>query len=399
MEQRLSWQLGASMPKPELDTRRARVAQAAGQPTVMHAMGARPNFVKMAPVIRALEQRGSIRQVVVHSGQHYDLKLSDEILSDLDVPPPDRFLGVGSGTHGEQTGNALIAFERVLTEEGPDLVVVGGDVNSTLACALAAAKLGIPIAHVESGLRSRDWTMPEEINRVITDRLSSVLLTHSPEAEQNLVAEGIEPSRIHYVGNTMIDSLRRLEPRARTLAAWRPHGLQERGYVLVTLHRPSNVDDPERLAEIVDALLELAARAPVMFPVHPRTRARLMDLGSRADLPGVHLLEPLGYLEFLSLEIGAGAILTDSGGVQEEASALGIPCYTLRPNTERPITISHGTNHLLGEDSQAITAVEISSAPPAPCAIPLWDGHASDRIAEVLTAFLSLHSRTRQETG
>lgn len=399
MEQRLSSPLGASIPKPELDTRRAQVAQAAGPPTVMHAMGARPNFVKMAPVIRALEERGGVRQVVVHSGQHYDLKLSDEILSDLDVPPPDRFLGVGSGTHAEQTGNALIAFERVLTEEGPDLVVVGGDVNSTLACALAASKLGIPIAHVESGLRSRDWSMPEEINRVITDRLSNLLLTHSPEAEENLVAEGIEPSRIHYVGNTMIDSLRRLEPRARLLAAWRQHGLQEREYVLVTLHRPSNVDDPERLGEIVDALLELAGRAPVMFPVHPRTRARLADLGTRADLPGVHLLEPLGYLEFLSLEIGAGAILTDSGGVQEEASALGIPCYTLRPNTERPITISHGTNHLLGDDSRAITAVEISSSPPAPCAIPLWDGHASERIAEVLTAFLSLRPRTRQETG
>ena len=397
MERHFHVRVDALATEPHRHACHGPVTHASGQPTVLHAMGARPNFVKMAPVIRALEERASVRQMVIHSGQHYDLKLSDEILSDLDVPPPDRFLGVGSGTHGEQTGTAVIAFERVLMEECPDLVVVAGDVNSTLACALAASKLGIPLAHVESGLRSRDWTMPEEINRVLTDRLSTLLLTHSPEAEENLLAEGIERDRIHYVGNTMIDSLRSLEPRARALATWRQLGVDERGYVLVTLHRPSNVDDPARLAQIVDALLELATRTAVVFPVHPRTRARLADLGTPAEqLSRIQLLEPLGYLEFLSLEGAAGAILTDSGGVQEEASALGVPCYTLRPNTERPITISHGTNRLLGEHPAAIADIEVSTGPAIPCAIPLWDGRASERIAAVLTAFLEpLISRTR----
>jgi UDP-N-acetylglucosamine 2-epimerase (non-hydrolysing) len=361
------------------------------RPSIAHAMGARPNFVKMAPVIEALASHGAPRQVVIHSGQHYDLNLSDEILRDLGVPVPDRFLGVGSGTHGEQTGKALIAFERALMEERPDLVVVAGDVNSTLACALAAAKLGIPIAHVESGLRSDDWTMPEEINRVLTDRLSTLLFTHSPEAEDNLLAEGIERSRIHHVGNTMIDSLRRLEPRARALAAWRRHGVEEYGYVLVTLHRPSNVDDPERLRRIMDELLRLAERSAVVFPVHPRTRARLEDIREPADADGrLRLIEPVGYLEFLSLEASAGAILTDSGGLQEEASALGIPCYTLRRNTERPVTISHGSNRLLGHDPAAIAEVTVLSGEPVPCAIPLWDGHAAGRIAGVVGDFLGL---------
>src|SRR5689334_12788634 len=356
-------------------------------PTVVHAMGARPNFVKMAPIIRALAKRGSVRQVIVHSGQHYDLRLSDEILSDLDVPPPDRFLGVGSGTHGEQTGKALIGFERALMEEEPDLVVVAGDVNSTLACALAASKLGIRIAHVEAGLRSHDWTMPEEINRVLTDRLSDLLLTHSPEAGEHLLVEGIEADRIHYVGNTMIDSLRRLEPRARALAAWEAHGLPERGYVLVTLHRPSNVDEPSRLEAIMDELAELAGRHPVLFPVHPRTRARL-EAQDSSRRRGVRLIEPVGYLEFLSLQLAAGAVLTDSGGIQEEASALGVPCYTLRRNTERPITIERGTNRLLGDDPAAIGQIELMTGEAVPCAIPLWDGHAAERIADVLDAVL-----------
>jgi UDP-N-acetylglucosamine 2-epimerase (non-hydrolysing) len=353
-------------------------------PLVAYVIGARPNFVKMAPVVDAMRRRGGTRQLIVHTGQHYDRKLSDEILEDLDFPAADVQMGVGSGTHGDQTGKILIAFEQILFEHDPAVVVVAGDVNSTLACALAASKLGIQVAHLESGLRSADWTMPEEINRVLTDRLSDVLLTHSPEAEENLVNEGIEPSRIRYVGNTMIDSLRRLEGKARRRETWRPLGVRERGYVLATLHRPSNVDDPARLAAIVDALIDLGLRFPVVFPVHPRTRARLGASAERLAAGNVICIDPLGYLDFISLQGSAGAIVTDSGGVQEEASALGVPCYTFRPNTERPVTITHGTNVLLGDDPAQIASVRIATHEPTPCAIPLWDGHAGERTADVL---------------
>jgi UDP-N-acetylglucosamine 2-epimerase (non-hydrolysing) len=358
--------------------------------SIVLVVGARPNFVKMAPVVEALGAVPGFRQLVVHTGQHYDVRMSDEILADLRLPPPDLFLGVGSGPHGQQTGKALIAFEEVLLEARCDLVVVGGDVNSTLACALAAAKLRIPVAHIEAGLRSYDWTMPEEINRVLTDRLSEFLFTHSPEAADNLEAEGIPRERIHYVGNTMIDSLRKYEGRARARAVWQRLGLAKREYVLVTLHRPSNVDDPARLSLIADQLRRLARQAPVVFPMHPRTRARLekTDRSAELDAGGVNCVQPLGYLDFLSLEIGAGAILTDSGGVQEEASALGVPCFTFRPNTERPVTMTRGTNVLLGDDPAAIAEVRFSHRPPTPCAIPLWDGHAGTRIATVvLSAF------------
>jgi UDP-N-acetylglucosamine 2-epimerase (non-hydrolysing) len=356
--------------------------------TVVYAVGARPNFIKMAPVVEAVGRRGLFRQLVVHTGQHYDERMSAEILTDLGFPKPDRFLGVGSGSHAEQTGFTLIAFERVLLEERPDLVVVSGDVNATLACSLAASKLGIPIAHVESGLRSRDWTMPEEQNRVLTDRLSDLLFTHSPEANENLRAEGIAAEKIHYVGNTMIDTLRRLEREARSRRVWAALGVEENAYALVTLHRPSNVDDEESLQAVVEALAELGKHTPVLFPVHPRTRARLVTLGGieRLERAGVACLEPLGYLDFLSLESGAGLIVTDSGGLQEEAAALGVPCYTLRANTERPITISQGTNTLIGDDPTAIAALRLSGEPPAPCAIPLWDGHAAERAADVIAA-------------
>ncbi|MGH3039490.1 MAG: non-hydrolyzing UDP-N-acetylglucosamine 2-epimerase, partial [Gaiellaceae bacterium] len=239
--------------------------------TVVFAVGARPNFVKMAPVIEAVGRLGLFRQLVVHTGQHYDERMSAEILDDLGFPKPDRFLGIGSGSHGEQTGFTLIAFERVLLQERPDLVVVSGDVNATLACSLAASKLGVPVAHVESGLRSRDWTMPEEQNRVLTDRLSELLFTHSPDANENLLAEGIDGDRIHYVGNTMIDTLRRLEREARDRSVWTAHGAAEKKYALVTLHRPSNVDHEGRLRAIVDALTRLGEHVPVLFPVHPRT--------------------------------------------------------------------------------------------------------------------------------
>ena len=360
-----------------------------GEPQlVVHVVGARPNFIKMAPLIDTLRRRGVHRQLVVHTGQHYDQRMSEEILNDLGFPKPDYSLGVGSGSHGEQTAKVLMAFEEILLEERPALVVVAGDVNSTLACALAASKLGIPVAHLEAGLRSGDWSMPEEINRVLTDRLSDVLLTHSPEAEANLEAEGVDVSRVRYVGNTMIDSLRRFEAQARERAAWRAHGVERGGYVLVTLHRPSNVDEPHRLSEIVSALAEIGNRSPVIFPVHPRTRARLSDasLLDRLTNAGVRCVDPVGYLDFLSLQAGAGAIVTDSGGVQEEASALGVDCYTLRANTERPVTITHGTNELLGDTPAALLRIGLSRRPPTPCAIPLWDGHAAERAADALTA-------------
>jgi UDP-N-acetylglucosamine 2-epimerase (non-hydrolysing) len=359
-----------------------------GRTTIVHVVGARPNFVKMAPVIEALERRRVFRQVVVHTGQHYDSKMSDRVLADLDFPEVDIFLGVGSGTHGVQTAKVLSAFEKVLIDVQPDVVCVAGDVNSTLACALAASKLGIAIAHVEAGLRSFDWSMPEEVNRVLTDRLSDILFAHSPEATDNLKAEGICPGKVYNVGNTMIDSLRRAEKRAHDLRSWESIGMTERSYILVTLHRPSNVDDPGRLQGIVGGLVGLAAHAPVVFPIHPRTRARLAEDGGLTQLEeaGVACIEPVAYLEFLSLQAGAGAIVTDSGGVQEEASALGVSCFTFRPNTERPITLTHGTNVLLGEDPAEIAEVRPSPHPPTPCAIPLWDGHAGDRVADVLVA-------------
>jgi UDP-N-acetylglucosamine 2-epimerase (non-hydrolysing) len=361
-----------------------------GLGTVVHVVGARPNFVKMAPVIAALGDRGDVAQRIVHTGQHYDERMSAEMLSDLEFPEPDVFLGVGSGTHGVQTARALQAIERVLLEEEPDLVCVGGDVNSTLAVALAAAKLGIPIAHVEAGLRSFDWTMPEEINRVLTDRLSDILFTHSPEAASNLALEGIDPTRVRFVGNTMIDSLRRFEARAEEREPWLPLNLERGDYVLVTLHRPSNVDTGPQLRRIVDALVGLAEHTRVVFPVHPRTTERLRAEGLLSSLleAGVECLEPLGYLDFLGLEIGAGALVTDSGGVQEEASALGVPCFTLRPNTERPVTIANGTNTLLGEDPAPIADIRPRELEHRVAEIPGWDGHAGRRAADVIAAAL-----------
>jgi UDP-N-acetylglucosamine 2-epimerase (non-hydrolysing) len=361
-----------------------------GLGTVVHVVGARPNFVKMAPVIAALDDRADVAQRIVHTGQHYDARMSAEVLSDLELPVPDVFLGVGSGTHGAQTARALEAVERALLDEQPDLVCVGGDVNSTLAVALAAAKLGIPVAHVEAGLRSFDWTMPEEINRVLTDRLSTILFTHSPEAATNLAAEGIDPERVRFVGNTMIDSLRRFEARAEERSPWRTLRLRRGNYVLVTLHRPSNVDPGPQLRRVVSALVELAAHTRVAFPVHPRTTERLRAEGLLTSLldAGVDCLLPLGYLDFLGLEIGAGAIVTDSGGLQEEASALGVPCFTLRPNTERPVTITQGTNTLLGEDPAPIADIRPAELERREAHIEGWDGHAGQRAADVIAEAL-----------
>jgi UDP-N-acetylglucosamine 2-epimerase (non-hydrolysing) len=368
---------------------------------IVQVVAARPNFVKMAPIIDALARRPDVRQCVVHTGQHYDAKMSSEMLSDLGFPEPDVFLGAGSGRHGEQTAKVLAGFEQVLLDEQPDAVVVAGDVNSTLAAALAASKLGIPIAHVESGLRSFDWTMPEEINRILTDRLSDLLLTHSPEAADNLRREGIHERRVRLVGNTMIDSLRRFEAAARGRLVWERLGLRERAYVLVTLHRPSNVDSPPQLAGIVSGLSRLARECEVVFPIHPRTRARLERDGQlgRLERAGVIAIPPASYLDFLSLELGAGAIVTDSGGIQEEASALGVDCYTLRANTERPVTIELGTNTLLGDDPRLLADVRLSGHPPAPCLIPLWDGHAGERAAQAILTELGDLDTARVATG
>jgi UDP-N-acetylglucosamine 2-epimerase (non-hydrolysing) len=358
---------------------------------VVHIVGARPNFVKMAPVIAALRAHAGIAQRVVHTGQHYDDELSAHVLADLRFPTPDVCLGIGSGTHGAQTARTLEGVERVLLEERPALVCVGGDVNATLAGALAAAKLGIPVAHVEAGLRSFDWTMPEEINRVLTDRLSTVLFTHSPECDVNLQSEGIDTARVHAAGNTMIDSLRRFERQAEARRPWTRLGLPRGSYFLVTLHRPSNVDDAERLRQVIAGIAELAAVAPVVFPVHPRTRRRLERYGLTADLvrSGVRCTDPVAYVDFVGLELGAGAIVTDSGGVQEEASALGVPCYTLRRNTERPVTITHGTNRLLGDDPSAIAGIRLDAAIRRRIAIEGWDGQAGTRVARRLVAFLA----------
>lgn len=354
-------------------------------------VGARPNFVKVAPVLTALAAVDAIRTRVLHTGQHYDRRMSGAFLDQLHFPEPDFNLGVGSGTHAEQTAAVLVGVERVLTEAAIDAVLVPGDVNSTLAAALAAAKLGRLVIHLESGLRSRDWTMPEEINRVLTDRLSDLLLCHSPEAVDNLRAEGIDEGRIAVVGNTMIDSLFALLPAARETGAVAGRGLQAGGYVLTTLHRPALVDDPVRLAEVLDALGAVAEKLPVIFPLHPRTKARLDDHGAAVPA-GIRLLPPLEYLEFIDLEDSARLVITDSGGVQEETSALGVPCVTYRTTTERPVTVSLGTNELVGLDPEALRECCLARlAEPAKrveCSIPLWDGRAGERAAAAIATVM-----------
>jgi UDP-N-acetylglucosamine 2-epimerase (non-hydrolysing) len=352
--------------------------------TIVYVYGARPNFVKMAPVIRALRGRlPDTRHVCVHTGQHYDAEMSASILAELLVPEPDYALAVGSGMHGEQTARALERVEHVLVQAEPALVLVAGDVNSTLAAALAAVKLGIPVGHVESGLRSFDWTMPEEINRLLVDQISSWCFTHSPEAEHNLLREGVGAGRIHAVGNTMIDTLVRMQPRLQRSTVHARLGVAAKSYLLVTLHRPALVDGP-LLAETLAELEALAYLYPVVFPVHPRTRARLLELGPVG--PGVHLIDPVGYVDFLALESYAAGVITDSGGVQEETTYLGVPCFTLRENTERPITVTQGTNRLLGLRVEALREVpELIERAPAPGRPPDgWDGRAAERIAGVL---------------
>ncbi len=350
---------------------------------LVHVLGTRPNVVKMAPVIAATRERlGPQSSVIVHTGQHYDRAMSEIFLEELGVPEPDHMLGVGSGTHAEQAARVLERLEPVLRAERPDMVLVPGDVNSTLAAALCADRLGIAVAHVESGLRSFDRTMPEEINRVVADHLSELLFLHSAEAEDNLRAEGVPAERQRFVGNTMIDTLVALERRFRAREAARELGLEPGGYLLATLHRPALVDGP-LLGEAMEALDRVAAAMPVVFPVHPRTRKMLGDGRDRA----VILVDPIGYLDFLSLEADAAAVLTDSGGIQEETTYLGIPCFTLRDNTERPVTVRAGTNTVLGLAPQRIAEIpDLLPAVPAkpPQAPQKWDGRAAQRIADIL---------------
>ena len=343
--------------------------------------------MKLEPVAAALGRRSGVRHVIVHTGQHYDPEMSDAIFRDLGLPRPDVDLEVGSASHAQQTATIMQRFESVLIEADPDLVLVYGDVNSTVAAALVAAKLGVRVGHVEAGLRSRDWSMPEEINRVVTDRLSDLLFAPSRDAVANLLAEGVPAERIHFVGNVMIDSLVRLLPDARRREPWKGLGVSERGYVLVTLHRPSNVDDPGTFREILGALEDLANCHPVLFPVHPRTRARMAGLPWTPRGAGVHLLDPVSYIDMLGLTAGAGLVVTDSGGVQEETSFLGVPCLTVRPNTERPITCAEGTNRLVRSERAAILAAadqHWGRFAGGPCAIERWDGHTGDRIARVV---------------
>jgi UDP-N-acetylglucosamine 2-epimerase (non-hydrolysing) len=355
---------------------------------VCFVVGARPNFMKVAPVIDALRSV-DVEVLLVHTGQHYDPEMSDVFLGELGLPTPDVFLGVGSGTHAEQTAKALVGVESVLLELQPALVVVPGVVNSTLAGALAAAKLHIPVAHLEAGLRSFDPAMPEEHNRKLTDHLSDLLLTHSAGALENLEREGIDPARVHLVGNTMIDSLLSHLDAARARTPWTGHDFEEGSYALVTLHRPSLVDDESLLRETIEQLSALGETTPILFPAHPRTIERL---GSRAA-PNIILTGPLGYLEFLGLESAARFVLTDSGGVQEETSALGVPCFTLRDTTERPITLELGTNTLLGLDPARIADIPALLDPPrAAQEIPLWDGRAGERAAAVISQFLARSS-------
>ncbi len=360
---------------------------------VINVVGARPNFMKVAPIVEAMRRRATqFTPLLLHTGQHYDREMSDAFFRDLNLPRPDVYLGVGSGTHAVQTAAVMQRFEPVVVAEKPDWVVVVGDVNSTLACALVCAKLRIKVAHVEAGLRSRDRTMPEEINRLLTDQVADLLLTPSPDADENLRAEGIPSERIRLVGNVMIDSLFGQLKRAGGSRVREALGIAGRDYAAVTLHRPSNVDERAVLTRILEALDEISRRLPVIFPVHPRTRARIGEFGLAERVTrttGLCLVEPLGYLDFLRLWSGARLVLTDSGGVQEETTALSIPCLTLRENTERPITVGMGTNRVVGTDTQRITqaAFEVlegrggSEPRPAP---PLWDGHTADRILDAL---------------
>lgn len=355
---------------------------------ILHIVGARPNFMKAAPVITALTKYAHFAQLLVHTGQHYDANMSAIFFEELGLPQPDINLEVGSGSHAVQTAHIMIRLEEVVIKQKPDMVLVYGDVNSTIAAALVCAKLHIPVGHVEAGLRSFDPTMPEEINRLLTDQIADMLFTPSPDGDENLLREGIAAEKIHRVGNVMIDTLVRLLPQAE--ARWNDEPLSRwhgKRYVLVTLHRPSNVDDPSMLRALMETLVAVSHQVPILFPVHPRTRQRIAAYNIPTSSQTVHLIEPLGYLDFLALQQHAALVITDSGGIQEETTFLGVPCLTVRENTERPITVTMGTNILVGQDverlreeaSRLLTSDIRKGQVP-----PLWDGKASERIAGVL---------------
>jgi len=354
---------------------------------IIHVVGARPNFMKVTPVVNALAGNAEFSQTLVHTGQHYDANMSDVFFQQLGLAKPDVSLAVGSGSHAQQTAQIMMRFEQVVHGQRPDLVLVYGDVNSTVAAALVCAKLGIPIGHVEAGLRSNDRTMPEEINRLLTDQISDLLFTPSEDGNENLRREGVPPEKIHLVGNVMIDSLVRLRPKAQRLWPDVQKALALHEFGLVTLHRPSNVDDSRALREILSTLNEAAKRLPLIFPMHPRTRERIKKEGLNRFVSNLQIVDPLGYLEFLALQEHAVVVLTDSGGIQEETTFLRVPCITLRKNTERPVTTTIGSNVLVGQDMElliqelerAVQKDRQTGETP-----PLWDGKAAERIAGCL---------------
>lgn len=358
---------------------------------ILNIVGARPNFMKIAPVMREMKRRkNDFLPLLVHTGQHYDAAMSDSFFADLGIPEPDFHLEIGSASHAVQTAKIMTAFEPVVLQEKPDWVLVVGDVNSTIACALVGAKLGVKIAHVEAGLRSRDRTMPEEINRILTDAISDLLLTTSGDANENLKAEGVSDDKIKFVGNVMIDSLFYNLEKAKNLKARENLGLAAKDYAVLTLHRPSNVDEKKVFGGLLEALIAIGEKLPVIFPAHPRTRGNIEKFGFAERLAdsNIRLIEPLGYLDFMNLYSDAKLVLTDSGGLQEETTALGVPCLTLRENTERPITIEMGTNILVGtnpakikESAFEVLSRKISTDKKSP---PLWDGHAAERICDAL---------------
>ena len=358
---------------------------------ILNIVGARPNFMKIAPIAREMRRRvGEFQPLIVHTGQHYDEAMSDSFFQDLGIPQPNFHLEVGSASHAVQTARIMTAFEPVVLAEKPDWVLVVGDVNSTIACALVCSKLGVKIAHVEAGLRSRDRTMPEEINRILTDAISDLLLTTSPDADENLKAEGVAENKIKFVGNVMIDSLFYSLKLADDSRIRENLSLAGKDYAVLTLHRPSNVDDETVFGGLLDALVSIGEKIPIIFPAHPRTKANIKKFGYAEiiERSQIELIEPLGYLDFMRLYSGAKLVLTDSGGLQEETTALSIPCLTLRENTERPITISHGTNLLVGTNPERIkqTAFEVlnQEASTDKKIPPLWDGRAAERICDCL---------------
>ncbi len=364
---------------------------------IMMVAGARPNFMKIAPLLKVMRRTPGLEALLVHTGQHYDERMSRSFFTELEIPAPDIHLEVGSASHAVQTAKIMIAFEQALLTVQPDLVVVVGDVNSTIGCALPAVKLGVAVAHVEAGLRSFDRAMPEEINRILTDVISDYLFVTERRGEVNLLREGIAPEKIFFVGNVMIDTLLANRVKADASPVLTTLGLQPQSYALLTLHRPSNVDDRATFGRILAALEAIQTDLPIIFPVHPRTRRRLNEFGFLARIaamPHLRLTEPFGYLDFLKLMADARFVLTDSGGIQEETTILRVPCLTLRDNTERPITVEQGTNVLVGTDSQRIlhAAQAVLQGPPRPAKMPdLWDGQAAERIVAIL---LTHHART-----